>query len=75
MHINQIMKNIDNKLYRPINGAYPRDFFKDLVSAFNLDANDPMVVHAYVKAWENSHWLDEHEVLFCFHDLVGVFKD
>lgn len=74
MDIDQVMENIDNKLYRAVNGKSQRDFFRDLIAAFNLDANDPLVVQMYIKAWENGHWVDEHEVLFYFHDLVEVFK-
>lgn len=74
MDYNEIVSNIDRKLYNVNNSDAPRDFFDDLVEAYKLDPTDPITSRMYAKAWENGHSAGYREVLIHFHDLVRVFK-
>lgn len=71
MTTQELYENCRNKVYDGKGGV---NFFDDLVAAFKLDANDPIVKRMYSLAWQNGHSAGYHEVVSHFSDLVEVFK-
>jgi len=74
MTYEEIAENIRKNEYEVKNGQSKRDFYDDLVAAFQLDPNTSLTKRIYSKAWENGHSAGYHEVLIHFHDLVEVYK-
>jgi hypothetical protein len=70
----EIVTNIQRKLYDVNNGQSERDFFDDLVELYKLDPTDSITTRMFSKAYENGHAYGHHEVLCHFGDLVEVFK-
>ena len=66
----QVQELIKNRAY----DKGDRDFFDDLVEAFELDPTDPITTRMYSMAWDNGHSAGMHEVLAHFSDLVYVFR-
>lgn len=51
-----------------------RNFYEDLVSAFELDGTDSRVSRMYGYAWDKGHAYGYMEVYYYFQDLVEVFN-
>jgi len=74
MTYEDIITNIDRKLYEVDHGYSERDLFDDLVEVFKLDPTNPITTRMHGKAWESGHSGGLREVVIHFSDLVEVFK-